>query len=379
MTEMTATGQTKWDAIKMALTSFLGDPNSAGLAVGLQYFPLTKPGVPDQCAADTDCGTSGPCNFIMGCALGGTICNTNADCPTPGDSCVPVGGCSMSNDLCIPIGSLCGGGRGVPRGNQCLALYGYCNSRDLCTNASYATPAVEVAPLPGVEAPILASLAAHMPDGLTPTAGALTGAITHAQALAKANPTHRVVVLLATDGLPDECTPDDTAGVSSIAANGLSATPSISTFVIGVFAPSEAQQSQTTLDAIAAAGGTKQSFIINLQSNVEQAFLTALNSIRTTALSCQYKVPASTSGQALNYYEVNVQYTSSAGQSVTIGNVQDKTACDARQGGWYYDVDPATGTPQTISICAQSCAELQGDPSGSVDILVGCKTQPIIP
>jgi len=76
---------------------------------------------------------------------------------------------------------------------------------------------------------------------------------------------------------------------------------------------------------------------------------------------------------------VNVQYTSGAGQAVTIGNVHDKAACDARQGGWYYDVDPATGTPQTISICDTSCAALRGDAAGRVDVLVGCKTETIIP
>jgi hypothetical protein len=382
MTEQTGTtanSPTKWDAIRMALTAFLRDPASAGLGVGLQYFPLTKPGVPDSCGGDTDCGASGPCNFIKGCQLEDLFCNTNADCPMRGDTCVPLGGCSLSNDLCLPIGGFCGGPRGVPRGNQCVPLAGYCNGRDICDNAPYATPAVEVAPLPGAANALVTSLTAHMPDGLTPTSGALTGAIAHAQALAKANTGHRVVVLLATDGLPSECVPDDAMGVASIAATGLAGTPSISTFVIGVFAPTEAVDAQTTLDAIAAAGGTKQAFVINLQTNVEQAFLMALNSVRTAALSCEFKVPTATMGQTLDYYSVNVQFTSGAGQTVTIGNVHDKTACDPRQGGWYYDVDPAKGTPQNISICDTSCTQLRGDPAGRVDVLVGCKTEIIIP
>ena len=185
--------------------------------------------------------------------------------------------------------------------------------------------------------------------------------------------------MLATDGLPSECTPDDTMGVASIAAAGLAGAPSISTFVIGVFAPEEAQDAQTTLDAIAVAGGTKQSFVINLQQNVEQAFLTALNSVRTAALSCEFKVPAAAAGQTLDYYAVNVQFTSGAGQTVTIGNVHDKTACDPRQGGWYYDVDPAKGSPTDISICDTSCAQLRGDAAGRVDVLVGCQTEIIIP
>jgi hypothetical protein len=379
MTETTSSGQTKWDAISLALTTFVNDPSSAGIGVGLQYFPLTTPGVPDQCGADGDCGTSGPCGIVKTCAAGTMVtpCAQNSDCGRNG-TCIPLGVCALSPadnlEYCVPVGSSCGG-----RGNTCLELGGYCDARDLCTEASYATPAVEVAALPGAANAIVASLMKHQPDGLTPTSGALTGALTHAAALAKQNTGHRVVVLLATDGLPDECTPNDIAGVASIAASALAATPSISTFVIGVFAPTEAQDAQTNLDAIAAAGGTKQSFVINLGQNVEQQFLTALNAVRTAALSCEFKVPTPAVGQALNYFDVNVQYTSGAGKTVTIGNVANKAACDSKQGGWYYDVDPNVGTPQNISICDTTCAELRADSAGSVETLLGCKTQAIIP
>jgi len=260
-----------------------------------------------------------------------------------------------------------------------VPLDGYCGARDLCDGAAYATPAVEVAALPGAANALVASLTQHMPDGLTPTSGALTGAITHAQALAKASG-HRVVVVLATDGLPSECTPDDIAGVAAIASGALASTPSISTFVIGVFSQDEQADAQMNLDALAAAGGTKQAFVINLAQDVTQAFLSALNAVRTAALSCEFKVPAAAAGQTLDYTRVNVQYTSGAGQTVTIGNVHDKAACDPRQGGWYYDVDPATGAvPGTISICDTTCTELRADAAGQVEVLLGCKTEYIIP
>jgi hypothetical protein len=381
MSEVTATGQTKWDAISAALTAFMTDPNSAGLGVGLQYFPLTKAGVPPGCAVDGDCVGSGPCNILKTCAAGSQVveCQKDSDCGR-GDVCIPLGGCTASNDFCVPVGGFCGGGFGLPPGNACVAIPGYCGGRDSCAGASYATPAVEVTTLTTASInAMVASLKAHMPDGMTPTSAALTGAITHAQTLARASNGHRVVVLLATDGLPDECTPSDTAGVASIVASGVAGTPSISTFVFGVFAPAEQQVAQMNLDAIAVAGGTKQAFVTNVGQNVEQAFLSALNSVRTEALSCQFKVPAATAGQTLDYYSVNVQFTSGAGQMVTIGNVKSKAACDSRQGGWYYDVDPATGTPQNISICDTSCAQLRGDPAGRVDVLVGCKTEIIVP
>ena len=46
----------------------------------------------------------------------------------------------------------------------------------------------------------------------------MQGAIDHAKSWANANPSHRVVTLLATDGLPTECTPLDIADVAAIAA-----------------------------------------------------------------------------------------------------------------------------------------------------------------
>jgi hypothetical protein len=201
----------------------------------------------------------------------------------------------------------------------------------------------------------------------------------HAQALARANPTHKVVVLLATDGLPSECDPSDIAGVAAIASTALSGVPSIPTYVIGVFAPAEMADAQMNLDTLAAAGGTGSAFVVSTGSaNVTSAFVSALSSVRSSGLSCQYAVPAapaSGDGGQLDYYSVNVQFTSGSGQATTIGNVKDRASCSATKGGWYYDVDPSTGaTPQTISICDASCTAAKADPAGRIDILLGCKT-----
>ena len=39
MGDPTGTGVSKWDAVKQALSAFVGDPASAGIGVGIQYFP----------------------------------------------------------------------------------------------------------------------------------------------------------------------------------------------------------------------------------------------------------------------------------------------------------------------------------------------------
>jgi len=382
MDDFTASGQTKWVAVQAALTSFLQNPQSAGLGVGLQYFPLLQPNVPDTCAANAACN-GGTCALERACnsPTNPLACTTNAQCPA-GIACVRVGLClGPTGDaiVCFPAlpGYICNN----DPNNPCLPLPGYCSNRDVCGPAEYATPAVEIAPLPAAAPALVASLRQRVPDGLTPTGGALSGAITHAQAWGRANPTHRVAVVLATDGFPTECTPVDVPGVAALASTAAAGTPSISTFVIGVFAPAEQADARVNLDAIASAGGTGTAFLIDTSQNVTQGFVTALNAIRTMALSCEYQVPVPPAdGGVPDYFAVNVQFTSGAGQTVTIGNVRDRASCSPTKGGWYYDADPGTGArPSTINICPTACAALQADPVGRVDILLGCTTVAIVP
>jgi hypothetical protein len=374
-----ATGATsKWTAVTSALQTFVQDPKSAGLGVGLQYFPLVQAGAPDTCDVDTQCNSYGPCDTAKTCSKSSTItlCESNADCTGGMGTCIRLGVCAISPSYCSPTGTqyLCTQGNS---NDFCQAIPGYCRARDRCDAASYATPAVEVATLPAAAGALMTSLSAHEPDGLTPTSGALSGAIAHAQALARANPTHKVAVLLATDGLPSECEPTEIDGVAAIASAAAAGNPSIATYVIGVFAPDEMADAQTNLNALATAGGTGKAFLITTNgADVTTSFLSALNAVRSSGLSCQYKVPSvMQDGGSVDYFSVNVQFTSGTGQMVTIGNVKDHASCSATQGGWYYDVDPATGAaPQTISICDTSCKQMQADPAGKVDILLGCKT-----
>jgi hypothetical protein len=377
----TTNGSTsKWTAVTSALQTFVQDPKSAGLGVGLQYFPIVQPNAPDSCDTDNQCNSYGPCDTIKTCSKASMVveCQTNADCTGMG-TCIRLGVCGVSPSLCSPTGMqyLCTANN---PNDYCQAIPGYCHNRDRCDAATYAAPAVEVAPLPGSAPALMYSLSAHTPDGLTPTSGALSGAIAHAQMLARANPTHKVAVLLATDGLPSECDPVDINGVAALASTAVAGNPSIATYVIGVFSPDEMTDAQTNLDTLAAAGGTGKAFVISTNGvDVTTAFLNALNAVRSSGLSCQYMVPTvMADGGSVDYTRVNVQFTSGSGQAVTIGNVKNRSACGSK-GGWYYDVDPSTGaTPQTISICDTTCSQLQADGAGQVDILLGCMTMIIV-
>jgi len=307
-----------------ALTTFVGSSSTAGISVGLQYFGL-PPGA-------ADAGSTGSCP---------TKCTQTSDCGATGGPCI-VGFC---------VGCIAGGGGG--------------GGVDSCTAADYANPDVEIAPLPGVGAAITSSIAKHSPSTSTPTSAALQGAVDHAQAWAKTHTSDITIAVLATDGDPTECD-TNLANIDAIAAAGVSGTPKVLTFVIGV------GTSTTALNGIAAAGGTTSAFLVDTtMGNVNQQFLDALNKIRGTALGCNYTIPIPTSGTP-NYGEVNVRYTPSGGGTPElIPNVASASQCPATGDAWYYDNPTA---PTQIVLCPGTCKTVEADQGGDVEILLGCAT-----
>jgi hypothetical protein len=377
MYDLVGAQKSKWTSVVSALTAFLGDPASAGIGVGLQYFPLTQAGVPASCTASSQCGAASPC-FLNACVVAGTTvypCDTSANCPGRA-ACRAIGFCHYDhNVICSPSGPACGpDNNGFDLGPCDSITSSTCLLGDSCNPPDYATPAVPIALLPGAASALNASLAARVPAGNTPTAAALQGAINEAKAFAAANPAHSVVAVLATDGIPDECTPNDIPSIAKLAAQGLGGTPGIKTFAIGVFSPDSIASGTAALNQIASSGGTSKAFVIDTMSqNVEQQFVAALSSIRGASLPCQYEVPIPDGGLP-DYGRVNVEYTSGAGVGTGVAYVTSATQCGAG-GGWYYDTDPAHGgTPNAILVCPSTCTTVQGDPKGRIDVVIGCQT-----
>jgi hypothetical protein len=50
--------------------------------------------------------------------------------------------------------------------------------------------------------------------------------------------------------------------------------------------------------------------------------------------------------------------------------------CDAR-GGWYYDVDPGSGTPSRIIVCSATCDRFKAAAQPAVELVYGCRTRAI--
>ena len=127
MSGTVAGNQTKWDAVRSALTAFLNDQDSAGLGVGIQYFPQLRAGVPASCEMDNACAGFGPCDILRTCSATSTItpCTTNANCRGMG-MCVRLGVCGVSPSYCAPAGA--GVGCSNMANDGCIPIAGYCRA-----------------------------------------------------------------------------------------------------------------------------------------------------------------------------------------------------------------------------------------------------------
>ena len=381
----------KWTAVKGALSNFVSERASNGLGVGIQYFPQLKSNVPTTCTDNASCGDSAPCltGICWNLLPAPSPCAVNADCAVPGGGspkCVPYALCSGDTGYaCQGVGKTDNCFKDAQPIGTCtlvtdaaeLASKGVntCGHVTKCEADAYATPDTAIAVLPGAADELLASLDAHAPQegGSTPTGPALKGALAQASAWAKEHRDHRVVAVLATDGIPAECAPTSAPELAKIAAAGLADAPSIPTFVVGVFSNAANAQGAYTVNTIAKGGGTKAAFVINTSNNVASEFRDALNSIRTTQLACEFQVPQPESKDPINYSLVNVNYRT--GKKSTplfyVGSVEE---CDPLAGGWYYDADPAVEDPTRIVVCPTTCTTFQGATNAAVDIAVGCQT-----
>lgn len=381
-----AGASTKWQMAHDALGAFVKDPQSAALGVGLQFFPFFGP--PKACMSDGDCNLIIPrpniwCHVNSVCLGPGVPLPAASDCEPgfsmcpAGTTCTPLGRCSMSGADCVGAGQPCPGGMG---GDVCVSRPKTCQNtvavRDFsCAADDYQRLVVPIAPLPGAQAALTAALDFKRPNGGTPLGPAVQGALRHLQAHLAASAGRQAALVLATDGLPDGCDGDNVAAVAAtLQAARVGAQP-ISSYVIGVFNQMQLVRSQSALAMLATAGGTGSPFVLMPGDDLSKRFLEALNQIRGKALACEFKIPPPTMGQ-LDYGKVNVRIEGVAGaQDLVYVGAADR--CDPARGGWFYDVDPATGTPTRILVCEATCQRLKESRDTKVDLRFGCKSRVI--
>ncbi len=152
----------------------------------------------------------------------------------------------------------------------------------------------------------------------------------------------------------------------------------LSTFIIGVMPMADETSAELTeqlalqrasLESMAQAGGTMTPFVVQADTSTTQAFLEALDEVRSVALACDYTLPEGTADFSL----VNVE-TSSGGEAQTIPKVD--TPSDCTNGGWFYDSDetPTDDAPSRVVLCPTTCEQVQQDAATRVDVVLGCPT-----
>lgn len=363
MLERTATGESKWDAAKRALTGFLQAPASAGLDVALTIFPLPHPGVPETCTSTAACLGRGPCT--RGICTDSTPtdvkwCGDYRDCAA-GQDCMPTGFCAGGvAEICLDYP---GRPSGCKNGARCIRqTSGICEARYSCVPSTYASPRAK-GTLPAGVGALISAIAAHAPEGDTPTGAALDGALRSTLTTMGDGPR---VLIFVTDGLPVRCAPLDDASIASIAARAAKA--GVKTYAVGVFSPADRAKGQGLVDAIARAGETTRAFVIDGTRDVGKELSSALEAIRTASIPCAYAIPKGD----LDAKKVNVEVGSSKGKSV-LPFVATRAGC-GNLPGWTYDVDPAKGTPTKVELCPASCEAIAKDAAASVSIAYGCAT-----
>lgn len=380
MAEPVAGGsRTKWQMAQEALAAFVRDPASAGLGVGLQFFPLAGPGTPCQSAADcgfADAGPAGACQQRQACVTPGQppglVCSGGASCGGNG-TCQPLGTCAATGNACATVGTACPGG---VAGDVCRFEPFTCHqTQAACTADRYSRLAADVAELPAAAPGLVRLLAMRGAGGLTPMAEGVIGTLTHLRARLVAMPRRRAALVLATDGLPSGCSDRDIPLVGDAIFAARNGSPGVPTHVIGVLDDAALAEGRAALGELAAAGGSGAPVILSPAGDLTHKLLAALSQIRGDALPCEYTIPRDRAG-AIDFDRVNVHLSVAAAPSVDedIPYVGEAARCHASRGGWHYDVDPATGAPTRIITCPATCTRIKSLPDAKVDLRFGCKT-----
>lgn len=374
--------QTKWDVIIDAFDTFANDPDSAALGVGLSFFPIIDNSYTQSCLVNGGPGFNcepGQCDPFNVCAPSFQVaCETDQDCVDegfPSDTCEPYGFCGGTPNL-----GACATTQGCSDPNVACEPVGSCWSYYTCPSPPYEQTVFGVSKLPGAANGLVNTIANKVPVGGTPTLPALTGAIDGAQSFAAANPSHNVIVILATDGTPTVCDPvlfgdDDTMAainnVANVAAAGLAL--EIPTFVIGVFGPEDVAEAQTNLDTIAQAGAGQPAYVISTGNNQStQALIQALNDIRENAKSCEFELVEG--DDPIDYASVWVRIQEGDMEEVWVKRVDGPAACDPVTGGFYYDTPISGGQkPSRIILCPATCALIdEAAENPTVEVFTSC-------
>jgi hypothetical protein len=375
----TSGAQTKWERLRAALDSFVREPASAGLGVGVSFFPGSPP--VHMCQRDADC--AGIPNVAPSCTGEGVCvapgvplvdrrCAPGIVTPfncSAGLTCKRRGRCSASGGLCFEGGPC----PGPSAADQCVVPPGRCRAmNNYCDVGNFGKLDVEIGDLPGHADALTEALRLREPDGSTPMVRAVESVVAALASRPKPAVPRRTALILATDGYPS-CEGQTIDGVVGRLQQAFGGTPSLPTYVVGVFSADEVAEAQMNFARLAAAGGTGSPIILTTGDDLTEKLLGALTSIRDKVVACDYAIPQP-ENEPLDLAKVNVSATARS-QTLELGRVGAADQCAGRR-AWYYDVPPSgSTTPTRVVLCPASCSFVQADPAAHVDLAFGCATR----
>jgi hypothetical protein len=201
----------------------------------------------------------------------------------------------------------------------------------------------------------------------TPMYGALVGSYQVAHAVQAAYPNDKVVVVLASDGLPNACSGDQN-DVDWLATDLVA--PELAVHGIETYAIAIDAAVLSAMHTIAAAGGTVQAYDVSQDTSDLAEEMAA---IQGAAVGCEFMIPQST--EEFDPFKVNLSITIGGAAPEAIPQADDEADC-GDDAGWYYD-NPAE--PRRILLCPASCEAIttaqDGGQSIDVEVKFGCPTK----
>jgi hypothetical protein len=187
----------------------------------------------------------------------------------------------------------------------------------------------------------------------------LQGVVPVATAQQAANPDHEVVIVVATDGLPEGCSNMTDSAIYGEAANSLNGG-------VPVYAIAIPGVNVSWLDGLAAAGGTTAA--IDVTQDITQ-FKAAMDAIRDASLGCSFVIPDPSSG-TFDPEKVNVTIEQ-GGQDIELTQVASAADCGNNM-SWYYDDNE---NPTEVILCDAPCAQFGVNEEATIQIVFGCPTK----
>lgn len=283
-------------------------------------------------------------------------------------------------------------------------------SGDKCVIPTYLTPQVAMTELPTTQ--FTSQFDAFETAGKwgsgTPTLAAVEGVTDYLQGFQAGNPDAKFAVVLVTDGLPQGCDSQNDINLVASAVSANYASTGIPTYVIGMNNPTvppttlpsgwsrwldddgddcgngtvtggsdentcAPPQALSGLHAVAQAGGTTEAFLIDTDdpAATKAAFLSAIDAIRTDAISCDIGIPPHPKGGTFDADKIDVSYTLKDGTTTRFDYDEECIA----EGAWHYD-DPAN--PSIIQLCESTCTFAQSQPGIMLNVDFLCVERPVV-